>query len=399
MQRAVGRELHVVLVEGESGFEELASGEVVLVFDAGYVGGFHIFRIRYLRALRREEGVLVVQIVDQETGGENVAAGEVGLNVGEIAETQDVAVVGVDGKRGEDDVVVFAVEGVVKPYLSFFDRAGKGEARQELVEAPSMLVLNRRNEVGGGEAEMVVANAGVEAEQAAGSLAVLGVLAGGLDLNVAESIGADANQQLSVGGLRDVEAIEQGENLVGLGSGDVGLAELILHDSRNEVRDVAIVLRAGIDDVDHVEAADRFLRRNLLGVDGGRRFVDVDDLANFPLVREGDFNVRVRSDSNAGLCQFVETFFFYAELILARCERGEPAASSEVCLAAQGWERRHLQEDSGVWDGDSVFVDDGNGGDKAGLRRGSAGKGERERKEESTHAVRTFYYCRTRRRP
>jgi hypothetical protein len=46
-----------------------------------------------------------------------------------------------------------------------------------------------------------------------------------------------------------------------------------------------------------------------------------------------------------------------------------------------------LQEDSGVWDGDSVFVDDGNGGDKAGLRRGSAGKGERERKEDSTHAV------------
>ena len=83
-----------------------------------------------------------MKIVHEKTGGEDVAAGEVGLNFGEIAEAQDVVVVGADGKFGVDDVVVFAVEGVVEPDLSFFDRAGEGEAREELVEAPSMLVLN-----------------------------------------------------------------------------------------------------------------------------------------------------------------------------------------------------------------------------------------------------------------
>jgi len=136
---------------------------------------------------------LIVKIVDQETGGENVAAGEVGLNFGEIAEAQSVIVVGVDWQFCEDDVVVFTVEGVIEPRLSFFDGAGKSEARQELVEAPSMLVLDRRNEVGGGEAEVIIADAGVEAEQAAGSFAAFGGLARRLDLNVAEGVGADAD--------------------------------------------------------------------------------------------------------------------------------------------------------------------------------------------------------------
>src|ERR1700733_12444974 len=81
-KRAVRSKPHVVLIEGESGFEELASGEVVLIFDAGDIGGFDISGIRQLRALRREVCVLVVKVVHEETGGENVAAGEVGLNFG-----------------------------------------------------------------------------------------------------------------------------------------------------------------------------------------------------------------------------------------------------------------------------------------------------------------------------
>ncbi len=216
--------MQVVLIEGESGFEELSSGEVVLVFDAGDVGGFDVFGIRKLRALGREKGVLVVQMIHQETGGEDVAAGEVGLNFGEVADAEGVVIVGADGEFGVDGVVVFAVEGVVEPHLSLFDRAGESEARQELVETQSMLVLHRGDEVGGKEAEVIVADAGVEAEHAAGSLAPFGGLARGLDLYGAERIGADADQELSVGGLGDVETVEQGDGLVGLSAGDVGLA-------------------------------------------------------------------------------------------------------------------------------------------------------------------------------
>jgi len=139
---------------------------------------------------------------------------------------------------------------------------------------------------------------------------------------------------LSVGGLGDVEAIEQGEGLVGLGSGNVGLAGLILHDSRNEVEDVAIIFSSGIDDVDHIEAADGFLGGDLGGIDSGRRFVDVDDLANFPLVRDGDFNVGTWRDADAGLSQCVETLFLHAQLILAGGKGSKLAASGEVGFAA-----------------------------------------------------------------
>src|SRR5207344_2441259 len=97
--------------------------------------------------------------------------------------------------------------------------------------APSVLVLDGRNEVGGEEAEMIVTDAGVQTQGSGGSFAEFGWLPRGLDLDGAESVGTDMNQELSVGGLSDVEAIEQSYRLIGLPPGDVGLAILILDDS------------------------------------------------------------------------------------------------------------------------------------------------------------------------
>ena len=286
-------------------------------------------------------------MVHKKTGGEDVAAGEVGLKLSEIADAEDVVVIGADGEFGVDGVVVFAVEGVVEPDFSLLDGAGESKARKELVETPSVLVLDGRDEVGGEEAEVIIADAGVETEQAAGSFAGFGGLARGLDLNGAKGVGADADEKLSVGGLGDVEAVEQGDGLVGLGAGDVGLAGLILHDAGNEIEGVAVVVGGGIDDVDDVEAADGFLRGDLSGIDGGRRFVDVDDFADFLLVRDGDFDRGAWRELDAGLDERVEAFFFDAELILAGGERGERAASGEIGLAADGGLRRGLERDAG----------------------------------------------------
>ena len=140
------------------------------------------------------------------------------------------------------------------------------------------------NEIGGKEAEVIVADAGVEAEEASGSFAGFGGLAGRLDLDGAKRVGADADEEVSVGGLGDVEAVEQSDGLVGLGAGNVGLAVLVLHDAGNEVEGIAVIVGDGINDVDHVEAAEGFLRGDLRGIDGGRRFVDIDDFADFLLV-------------------------------------------------------------------------------------------------------------------
>src|SRR5208282_2199500 len=112
----------------------------------------------------------------------------------------------------------------------------------------------RGNEVGGDGAEMIVADSGVQAEDAAGSFAVFGGFAAGFDLDGAEPIGTDPNQQEAVGGLADVEAIEQGESLIGLRAGDVRLAGGILHDSGNEVQHIAVVVGCGVGNIDDVKS-------------------------------------------------------------------------------------------------------------------------------------------------
>src|SRR5436305_9242525 len=287
---AVGGVAGVVLDECESGFEKISAGEVVLIFYGGHVGGLVVLGIGGLGTLRGKECVLVVEVIDEEAGGENVAVGEIGLELGEIAEAKDVVVVGSAGQFGIDLVVVFAVEGIVEPDFPLCDGAGKGEARKKLIEAPSVAVDERGEEVGGGEAEMVVADAGVEHEQSGGAFTGFGGLAGRFDLDRAEGVGADAEQEQSVGRWGYVEAIEQSFGLISLSSGDVGLAELILHDARNEVENITEIVGGGENDVDDVESGEGLARRNLRGINGGSGFADVDDFTNLLLVVESDLD-------------------------------------------------------------------------------------------------------------
>lgn len=352
----------VVLIEAETGFEEFASGEVMLVFDAGDVGGFDVFGIGELRALRGQEGVLVVEFVDQETAGENIAAGEIGLELGEIADAEDMVVVGTDREFGVDVVFVLDVEGVVKPDLSFHDGAGEGEAWKDLVEAPSVLVLHGRDEVGGPDAEVIVANAGVEGKHAGRSFTGFGGLAGRFDADGAEGVGADADLKLSVGGLGDVEAVEQGEGLIGFAASEVRLASLVENDAGDEVEGVAIVVGAGIDHVDDIEAAESLLRGDLGRINGGRGFVDIDGLADFLLAGEGDFDGGSAGDLNVGLIDGVEAFFLDMNLVLAEGEGGKLAASIEIGEAAETGLSGGLNGDAGIADGDSGVIDYGDGG-------------------------------------
>ena len=95
-----------------------------------------------------------------------------------------------------------------------------------------------------------------------------------------------------------------------------------------------------------------------------------NDFADFLLMRDGDFEARGLRELNVGLDQGVETFFFDTELILAGGELGELAASGEIGLAALGRLGRGFELDAGGGDCDSVFVDDGDGGDGRGLGGG-----------------------------
>jgi hypothetical protein len=147
---------------------------------------------------------------------------------------------------------------------------------------------------------------------------------------------------------------------------------LILHDAGDEVKDVAVVVGAGIDDVDDVEPADGFLGGDLRRVDGDWRFVDVDNLAHFPLMRQDNFEDRTGRDLDDGFDDFIEAFFFDSKLIGSGRQRRKRAAAGEVGEAAKRGQRRGLDKHASGRDGDSILIGDGNGGSRNRLGRGSA---------------------------
>ena len=65
------------------------------------------------------------------------------------------------GELRNDEVVVFAFQRVEEPRFAFLDGAGEGKAWRPLIQGQSFLVLHGRNEVGGNEAVVIVADSGV----------------------------------------------------------------------------------------------------------------------------------------------------------------------------------------------------------------------------------------------
>ena len=114
------------------------------------------------------------------------------------------------------------------------------------------------------------------------------------------------------------------------------LSGLILDDSWNEVEGVAEIVCAGIDHVDHVEAAESFTGSDLGRIDGGRRFVNIHHFADFLQMRDGDFDAGRRSDLDVVLIERVEALFLDVQLIMSGGKSEELAASVEVGLTAGG---------------------------------------------------------------
>src|SRR5437660_11783881 len=77
-------------------------------------------------------------------------------------------------------------------------------------------------------------------------------------------------KKLAVGGLADVESIEDGDRLVGLRARHVWL-RIRIDDHRGNVgEDVAIVVGGRVRDVDDIDSGESLLRLGLRGSDWGR---------------------------------------------------------------------------------------------------------------------------------
>ena len=110
----------------------------------------------------------------------------------------------------------------------------------------------------------------------------------------------------------------------------MGLATLILHYAGDERKRSAVVAACGIDDVESVEAAERFLRRDLCGIDGGRRFVDLNGLPQLLLVKHGHFYRGPGIDLHARPIDRIKPLFLYAQVVRSGSEVREQAVADEV---------------------------------------------------------------------
>src|ERR1017187_8878899 len=98
-------------------------------------------------------------IVEKQAECKDVGGGQVGLCFQEVAAPAHRVCMRIGGKLSNIYVVVLNLKAVVEPGAVAQERAGECEARNELVKANAIEAAERRNEVRGIEAELVVAHA------------------------------------------------------------------------------------------------------------------------------------------------------------------------------------------------------------------------------------------------
>ena len=180
------------------------------------------------------------------------------MHLRQVAHPPEVIRIRVVGQLGDDEVVVFSIQGIEEPYLTFSNWARNGEPGRPLIQGDAFLVLQRRNEVGGEKAIVVVSDSAVQAEHAAWAFSILSGLTAGFYLDGTKGIRAHSYQQQAVGRLGDVSAVEQGQHLVGFRAGNVRLTGGVLYHSRNKIQSVAVIVCRRIWNVDDLQPGDFF---------------------------------------------------------------------------------------------------------------------------------------------
>src|SRR5580700_7759808 len=303
----------VVLVSADSGFEQRAAAEIVLIFERPEVGGFDLAGSGLGRHQSPHSGVGIVEVIRQEAGRHDVAGGEVGLQLDQVVDAPDVVKVGTVGELLGDVVVVLAVEGIEKPRVSLADGAGHGVDGRPVGERDAFDILRSGNEVGCEEAEVVVAHAGVQGHYAARTFAKLGRLAAWGDCVGAEGIDAGLHYERPASWLRYVETVEHQKRLVSLGAGYVCLTVGVGCDSGHEDQGIAIVVRTGVGNVEKFLAAEFFLGGNLRGVDGRWGFDYIYHFTRLTLAGKSHVYIGGKTNLYVGLNGGIETGFFDAQ--------------------------------------------------------------------------------------
>src|SRR5207245_1076348 len=129
----------------------------------------------------------------------------------------------------------------------------------------------------------------------------------------------------------------------------------------NVVEDVAIVGGCRVGDVDDIDGGESLLRLGLRGLDHGRRFVDVDRFLDFLQMVKSNFDFGSGSGFDRGV-RSVVALLLDMDLVQTGGNVREFAPAGNFGLAPEslGW-RWRLESDAGAGNGNSVFIEHGDG--------------------------------------
>ena len=219
-------------------------------------------------------------IVKEESGGKDVLGSKVYLGFHQVAAAQQM--VGVDVRREllDVDIVVFQFHAIEEPRAVARDRSGKGKAGNKFVKAQSIVLAERREEVCGIQAQLVIAHAGVEGLDASCGFAEFDRITGCFGIDGTNCIRADAQSELATDWGTNIESIEQVEGRVRLRSGNMNLACPVLNNARGEGKQVADIARSRIGYVDDLWRIEGAFVGGLFYIDAGSRGNNVHLLTN-----------------------------------------------------------------------------------------------------------------------
>ena len=113
----------VLSAGGEADLGERAAGEVNLILDRGEVQILAAVDGGLNRTEEREPTAILIDVVVEQTGNENVGWGQIHLQAREIAGGQVAAAILAARQLADDIYIIESVEGVIKPGAAFGDGA------------------------------------------------------------------------------------------------------------------------------------------------------------------------------------------------------------------------------------------------------------------------------------
>src|SRR5512146_1264003 len=327
---AQGQHIEFLLEQGQSVFQQGAIGKVVLVLEAGKVSGLVLIGGGVQRVEKGKTGVAVLEAVEEEAAGQDVGAGDIGLQLNEVAEAPERRLVGSSGQVADKIVVVLEVLGLVEPGLASLQRAGNGETGGPLIQIDAANKFKRGQKVGAAVAQVVVADAGAEGENAGGGAAELGGITAGLHINGAQSVSGHAQLQGAVHRVGNVEAVQGVEGLVGMAAGDVGLAAAVLHYAGDVGQNVAVVACNRVRNIDDINSREAARVGNFPGINGGRGLHHIHFFLDLLQMVEFDFDGAGGGAQLNGLVNRVKAFLFDMQPVGSGRQAGKLAAAGKV---------------------------------------------------------------------